>query len=76
MPVTKNKLAHELAYALNDIENLSVYKVFVEKYTETFLRDKFNKAMAVPDHKIRKTRGALFTYLVQQHANPQNNSRD
>ena len=59
-------LAFELAEALNDTEALAVYFAFVEKYPETILREVLAKTLAVPSNKIRKTRGALFTYLLQQ----------
>jgi hypothetical protein len=64
-------LAFELAEALNDTGALTVYFAFVEKYPETLLREVLAITLAVPSHKIRKTRGALFTYLLQQkdHAN-------
>jgi hypothetical protein len=60
-------LAYELASALNDIEALPVYTAFVEKYQEAFLRKTLNRVMSIPDEKIRRTRGALFTYLVKQN---------
>ena len=59
-------LAFELAEALNDTEALAVYFTFVEKYPEVILREVLAKTLAVPSNKIRKTRGALFTYLLQQ----------
>jgi hypothetical protein len=64
------KLALELADALNDMEALTVYQGFAERYSEEFLRKILQKVLSIPEDKIRKTRGALFTYLVKQsHAN-------
>ena len=59
--------AREMAEALNDTDALSLYISFVQKYKEEFLREILAKVLAMPSHKIRKTRGALFNYLVQQH---------
>jgi hypothetical protein len=72
----ENKLALELADALNDMESLQAYVSFTQKYSEPFLRKTLAKVLSIPENKIRKTRGALFTYLVKQHAYSSNNSRD
>ena len=61
------KLAYELAATLNDRESVTAYLMFVERYKEEFLRKILAKVMAMPDHKIKRTRGALFTFLVNQH---------
>ncbi|MGV3598049.1 MAG: hypothetical protein ACO1PI_09280 [Bacteroidota bacterium] len=62
-----NKLAQEIAVALNDMEALPLYVSFTQKYSESFLRKILLRVLSVPDHKIKRTRGALFTYLVQQN---------
>jgi hypothetical protein len=63
----ETKLAEELADTLSDQESLPFYRDLVEKYSESFLRTKLKKVMSIPANQIRKTRGALFTYLIQQH---------
>jgi len=68
------RLALELAETLNDKEALVVYQAFTRKYAEAFLRKVLAKVMSIPDHKIRKTRGALFTFLVKQQYG--NSSKD
>lgn len=62
-----HKLAHEIASSLDDHEALSLYITFTKKYSEAFLRKILLRVLSVPDEKIKRTRGALFTYLVQQH---------
>ncbi len=62
-----NKLAHEIAVTLDDMEALPLYISFTKKYSEAFLRKILLRVMSVPDQKIKRTRGALFTFLVQQH---------
>ncbi|HYG40077.1 MAG TPA: hypothetical protein VD908_15725 [Cytophagales bacterium] len=62
-----NKLALEIANALNDIEALPLYNAFTQKYSEEFLRKILLRVLSIPDEKIKRTRGALFTFLVQQH---------
>lgn len=70
----ETKFAYELANVLNDHHSIQVYVSFTEKYKEEFLRKILLRVMSIPDNKIRRTRGALFTYLVNQHGG--NYSRD
>jgi hypothetical protein len=70
-----HKLAYEIASTLGDLDNLKVHEDFTETYQEDFLRKTLNKVMSIPDRKIKKTRGALFTYLVQRNGRG-NHSRD
>lgn len=68
------KLANELAETLNDREALPFYLSLTRKYHEDFLRKTLAKVMSISDTSIRKTRGALFTYLINQQYGS-NNSR-
>jgi hypothetical protein len=71
------KLAVELAEALHDTDSLLFYQNLVKIHSESFLRDLLAKVLAIPNEKIRKTRGALFNYMVQQHAHKKRHySRD
>lgn len=63
----EEKLAREIADCLNDLESIQVHIGFAEKYSESFLRKTLQKVLSIPEGQIRKTRGALFTYLVSQH---------
>ena len=67
MKTKPKKLAQELADTLSDQESLPFYRDLVGKYSEEFLRKKLQKVMSIPTNQIRKTRGALFTYLINQH---------
>jgi len=68
MSLTKEeKLAREIADALGDMEALTVYEGFAYKYQEAFLRRILQRVLSIPQEQIRKTRGALFTYLIKQH---------
>lgn len=59
--------AQEIAFTLGDRESLSLYRSFVEMYPEPLLRKALNEVMAVPDAQIRKSRGALFTFLIHKY---------
>lgn len=67
------RLANEIADTLHDRGSLQLFLHFAEKYKEEHLRRILEKVMSIPDSKIKKTRGALFTYLITQYEN--DNSR-
>ncbi len=61
------KLANEIAETLKDRNSLALFLTYTQKYTEPFLREILARVMAMDETKIRKSRGALFTFLVNQH---------
>lgn len=64
------KLGNELAETLKDRDALPYYLSLTRKYHEQHLRQILAKVMSIDSTQIRKTRGALFTYLVnQKHGN-------
>jgi DNA replicative helicase MCM subunit Mcm2 (Cdc46/Mcm family) len=68
-------LASELAEALDDRESLSLYVSYARTYPAPLLKRALAEALSVPVEKIRKSRGALFTYLVRKYANKNTNDR-
>ena len=63
------RLAHELAATLKDPEALPLYMQYARRFQETFLRKKLAQTMSVEELKIKRSRGALFTFLVNQGDN-------
>ncbi len=61
-------LAHDLAEALNDRENISVYLFYANKYPETLLRRTLGEVNEIPDEKIIKGRAALFHCIIRKYA--------
>ncbi|TKJ32896.1 MAG: hypothetical protein CEE38_21995 [Planctomycetes bacterium B3_Pla] len=67
----KNKqqlLAVDLARALNDYQGLALYLSYCKKYPESLLRRVLGEVKEVPSKNIKKSRAALFNYLVQVYA--------
>jgi len=60
------RLANELAETLKDRDALPYYLSLTKTYHENHLRQVLAKVMSIEESQIRKTRGALFTYLVNQ----------
>ena len=61
------KLANEIAETLKDRDALPLFLAYTRKYQESHLRKVLAKVMSIPESGIRKSRGALFTFLVNQH---------
>lgn len=61
----QEKLALEIAHALDDMDSLQAHRKLVAMYSEDHLRKKLNKVLSIPASQIRKSRGALYTSLVQ-----------
>lgn len=70
-------IAEELAFSLNDRESFQLYKSYAQTYPESLLRKILAEVLAVPIERIKKSRGALFTYLLKKYAHSkQYNHRD
>ena len=68
-PKTKRALlAQTIAEAFQDEAQLSRYLIFVKKYSLSVIYRAFAEAKAIPEHQIKKSRSALFFYLVKKHA--------
>lgn len=60
------KLAREITETLNDMDSMALHLMYVRKYKEEFLRRILAKVMAIPESQIRKTRAALYVFLINQ----------
>lgn len=61
-------LAHDLSESLDDKEHFERYLRYAREYPENLLRHALSETKATPDSKIRKSRAALFSYLVHHYA--------
>ena len=61
------RLANEIAETLKDRDALPLFLTYTRKYQESHLRRILVKVMSIPENSIRKSRGALFTFLINQH---------
>lgn len=61
------RLANEIAETLKDRDALPLFLSYTRKYQESHLRRILAKVMSMPETSIRKSRGALFTFLINQH---------
>ena len=62
------ELAMDIAKALGDHKNLALYISYSRRYPIWLLRKVLGEVKEIPSEKIKKSRGALFNYLVQKYA--------
>jgi len=67
-PLAKEELlATDLAEGLDDKANIRFYFSVCRKYPEELLRKIYSQVKEIPPEKIKKSRGALFNYLLQNY---------
>jgi DNA-binding Lrp family transcriptional regulator len=67
-PETKEELlASDIAEMLDDQRNIRQYLSYARRYPESVLREFLSQVQQTPLHRIKKSRAALFAYLVKQY---------
>jgi len=64
----QEELALEIARGLGEEEFLPIYRSFASRFSEELLRTVYEETLRIPAEKIRKSRGAIFNYLLKKHA--------
>jgi DNA-binding MarR family transcriptional regulator len=65
---TKERLlASDIAETLNDQRNIKRYFSYACIYPEIVLRELLSQVKQIPSHSIKKSRAALFAYLVKHY---------
>lgn len=60
------RLANEIADTLNDRDSLQYHLQNARKFKEEFLRRVLMKVLSIPENQIRRSRAALYTFLISQ----------
>lgn len=67
-PQTREELlASDIAQVLGSHDRIDLYRSFARRYPEPFLREILSQVKQTPDGQIKKSRAALFAYLVKQN---------
>ncbi len=66
-------LAGDLAEGLEDEEGFKFYLSVCRKYPEELLREILSQVRHIPADKIKRSKGALFNYLLKNYENRKNN---
>ena len=64
----KKDLAVEIAKNFGEENRLFVYEYVFQNISEATIKQAYEEAIKVPDEKIRKTRSALFFFLLNKYA--------
>jgi hypothetical protein len=68
-PKTKqDRLAWTIAQGLGEQEFVAIFRSLVLHYPEKVIQRAYEEALAFPAAKVRKSRGAIFNYLVKKYA--------
>ena len=76
IPRTREELlAYDLSQALNDRNGLALYLSYSKRFPESLLRQTLGEVMEIPQEMIKKSRAALFNYLISKHDKTNKNYR-
>lgn len=64
----REQVAFMIAKAFNDTGQINVYITYCKKYPLNIVSQAFSKAKNFPEEKIRKSRAAIFFYLLKTYA--------
>jgi len=60
-------LAKDIAEGLNDYPHIQLYLEYAYRFPENILRKVLAEVRQKPIHKIKRSRGALYTYLINKY---------
>lgn len=65
---TKDELANEIAKSLQEEHRTELYRHIFQKHDESTIKKAFEEATKVPVSKIKKSKSALFFFLLNKYA--------
>jgi hypothetical protein len=71
-PTPEERLARQVAEGLDDLENLALYRSYCRRFPADLILKAYVRAREPTPDRIRKSRGALFNFLVQLYAKKRN----
>ena len=73
-PSEEERLAFQVAEGLGDVKNLRLYESYCKRYPTEIILTAYVRAREVSPDKIKKSRGALFNFLVQKYGGKNKNN--
>jgi len=67
-PTLKNDLAMEIAKTFQEAHRTELYQYIFQKHDESTIRKAFEETKKVPVSKIKKSKSALFFFLLNKYA--------
>lgn len=65
---TKDELATEIAKTFQEEHRVELYRYIFQKHDESIIRKAFEETTKVPVSKIKKSKSALFFFLLNKYA--------
>jgi len=65
---SKDDLATEIAKTFQEEHRIELYRYVFQKHDESTIRKAFEETTKVPDSKIKKSKSALFFFLLNKYA--------
>ena len=59
--------ARQIAKALGDEKNIALYEAYLNRYPNEVILKAYNQVLQTPHHRIKKSPGAYFTFLVRRY---------
>jgi hypothetical protein len=67
-PTKREHLAFMIADAFNDLGQIKLYVTYCKKHPLAIIHRAFAEAKAYPEERIKKSRAAIFFYLLKTYA--------
>ena len=71
-PKKREHLAFMIADAFNDLGQIKLYVTYCKKHPLTVIHRAFAEAKSYPEARIKKSRAAIFFYLLKTYAHQKN----
>jgi hypothetical protein len=68
IPNSQEELAREIAGSMGEKHRVELYQRKFRNYDESVIRRAFGEATKVPADRIKKSKSALFLYLLNKYA--------
>lgn len=76
IPRKQDPFARQIAETFGDLDRLRSYDICCRKYPLALIQRAFRDALNVPEAQIKKSRAAIFFYLVKRYAHQTSNNSD
>ncbi len=65
---SKDELAKEITKSFKEEHRIQLYQYIFQGYEEAIIRKAYEEAKKVPEDRIKKSKSALFFYLLYKYA--------
>lgn len=65
-------LAYMIAETFNDVDQIKLYTNYCKKYPLMLIQRAFAEAKSFPEERIKKSRAAIFFYLIKTYVHQTN----